>query len=423
MLNIQFLKINLYSFLYLFLNISFSLQITKDFKISIKKQQLQLGFFYITYSKFLDSCDEWIISLFNPILLAKKCDITGVKVLEKYELNNPIFFKKDPFSITVLQDIKFLEYDMFLGKEYSLGNIDYCYFGISSGLAKYDELNENQINLNYLKEKGKIDKRIFSFDKWEINTEWITSSFHFGDFNSIFNSNDGIIGTCDSDPKNLSWGCFFQEIIFNNISIPLKDDNGNLIKVYFASEIHHLIFPTSFQEKFIEASKNDCEYHKEKYSLVCKDFFNSNNYFPIIFKNENMEITGEIDNENRFNIENINKEFNSRIIFKDNEYIILPLIVFKNFYIQFDGENNKISFYTQNKDILKVKSKEENNNESSSRYTIILVILIILFIIVIAIGILFFIKNRKGNVEKSINKFNKLEEEEDFHNMNENRVF
>ena len=429
MINAHYLKRKVYIFLiYVLINISFSFQNSNVIEIGIQINQSQLDFFYIIDNEFQDSsCNKWIPSLFNPILLVKKIDLPFEnQITEKktIELDNPVLYNYDPFTISFYREIKFLKYDMYLAKEYTTGKLEHCYFGLSNGLANYNSLNENEINLNYLRNNKIIDEKIFSFDKWEISmsNNYINTTFHYGIFNDIFNSKEGVIGTCDSDPKGLSWGCEFREMVFNE-NILLKNDNGTFLKVYFASEIYDIIFPISFKETIINNPDQHCEYQERKLNLICKDIFKYNSYIPLILSNDDMKITGEIDNINRFNIYDLNKKDNMRIIFKETNYTILPLIVFKNFYIQFNAENNKISFYTKNSSILKVKKIVDSNSSSSPAFIIFLIILIILIIGMLGFGIFFFIKKKDSRVEKSINKFSKLEEEEDFHNMNENRVF
>ena len=417
-------KFSLFLF-YFLINISFSIQKVKKFNLGIPINQDKLGSLYFTEENFIETCN-WIPSLFNPILLAKDMTIINGILIEnsQFTLNSPIFYNQPHgFQVELYMDVIFSEYNLFLAESTRKNALDNCYFGISSRIEDYKGLNETQITLNQLKNQ---DEKIFSFDKWDLNSKFINSTFYFGGSNEVFRLNNGNIGTCSSYGKGFSWGCFFKEMIFNNTNIPLKFDNGTLYKIYFSTENHYLIFPEIFKEKLEKISNNKCQYKDDIdiSKLVCKNYFNTREYFPIKFINDDMEITGEIDNENRFNEKDVNKIDNTRIIFKDIDYIILPLIVFKNFYIEFNAINNIISFYTDKDSILVVKSKEQkNNNGSNTVLTIFIVILIIILILVLSFGIFYLIKNKNQNVEKSINKFNKLEEEEDFHNMNENRVF
>ena len=42
---------------------------------------------------------------------------------------------------------------------------------------------------------------------------------------------------------------------------------------------------------------------------------------------------------------------------------------------------------------------------------------------VLSFGVFWFIKKRKGSIEKNINKYNKFDEDDNFKNLNEQRVF
>ena len=98
--------------------------------------------------------------------------------------------------------------------------------------------------------------------------------------------------------------------------------------------------------------------------------------------------------------------------------------MFKNFHIQFDAENNLISFYTTNTSILTLKNiRDDDDKESSSGLIIFLIILIILIVLGLVLGVFCFLKRRRGSLEKNINKYNKFEDEENFQSLNEQRVF
>ena len=139
-----------------------------------------------------------------------------------------------------------------------------------------------------------------------------------------------------------------------------------------------------------------------------------------------MIITIEIDNKIRYN--NKDNEYKTRIKFEDINYFILPLIVFKNFDIQFNAQDNIISFYTTDESILELKKKNDNNpipkeeEEPSNAGIIILVIFIVILILVLLFGIFWFLKRRR-NSESNINKYNKFEDEENFQDMNDKKVF
>ena len=222
---------------------------------------------------------------------------------------------------------------------------------------------------------------------------------------------------------------------FNNNIIELNKENGSNYKIYFSSENHKIVFPLSFRDKFNEKTNNVCKedtISEEEITkgLSCKNLFDpSKNYIPLKLIDDSMIITTEIDNLYRFNSDNIELVSKTRIIFENVDYFILPLIMFKNFHVQFDLNNNIISFFTTDKSILELISKEEDNSQSpeenkdssSNIGTIFLIIFIIILILVLGFGVFWFIKKRKSS-EKNINKYNKFEDEENFQNMNE-KVF
>ena len=152
-----------------------------------------------------------------------------------------------------------------------------------------------------------------------------------------------------------------------------------------------------------------------------QQFFNEKNFASISLIDDNMNITIQIDSIIRFSNKNDSEKDKTRIQFQDINYFIFPLIMFKNFHIQFNADNDIISFYTTDKSILQLIQKTEEN--SSNGLKVFLIILIILIIIALLFGIFVFLSKRKGSVQKSINKYNKFEDEDNFQNMNEKRVF
>ena len=59
---------------------------------------------------------------------------------------------------------------------------------------------------------------------WTINDS-IRSNFYLGDEHEIFRTNHGMVANCASDDS--FWGCECNDIIFNDISIPLLNKDGN----------------------------------------------------------------------------------------------------------------------------------------------------------------------------------------------------
>ena len=217
------------------------------------------------------------------------------------------------------------------------------------------------------------------------------------------------------------WGCYFSAIKFNDNIIQLINENGELYKIFFSSENYDIIIPKSFEEKFNMITNNQCAYFDELEGsyLLCENLFNEHQkYIPITLINNNISITIEIDHINRFTTSIDEKRGNVRIKFSEVDYFILPLIMFKNFHVQFDAENDVISFYTTDKSILKVKEEgtKPNNNRISKVLIVFIVILIVLFISIIGLVVYRYIRIKKES--KIQNDVKKIEDIEEFHNMN-----
>ena len=73
----------------------------------------------------------------------------------------------------------------------------------------------------HFNEKGDIKEPIFSFDKFMLNGNSIDTTLYYGESHKHFNGEEGIIGFCNNEEDNF-WGCSFEQMIFNNITIPLK---------------------------------------------------------------------------------------------------------------------------------------------------------------------------------------------------------
>ena len=373
-------------------------------------------------------CKKWIPSLFIPILLIPKNNemsqgipLDGIN----FDLKYPFINKNNYFTVLPYERVPSIieNYeDMLLMSVES--KVSLCYFGISPGINIYKELNKDHNTLNNLKTKEKIKERIFSFTKWDIKSSPPTSKLYLGESQNIFNSNEGIIGTCKSYPNDSVLGCSFKEMIFNNINIPLKNGNESLYKIYIASEIRDIYFPKSYEQIFKELSKDSCDKNTKLIYLECKNFFNSSNYVSLQLTEENEKfiIKGQVDNLARFSkTDDDSKKDMARIRFEDIDYIILPLMVFKEFHVQFDAENSLISFYTDNPEILEVK--EKGKNKSSSIGTVLIIILIILVVLGLIFGAYWFFIKRRKSVETNINTFSKFEDEDNYNNLNGKKVF
>ena len=432
--------LNLNNFFYSFLIFLISLNITileiKEhiFQIKISKSNSELEFWHIDYDKTSDPCKQWIPSLFSPILLIPFGNEPGPQ-LEKESsctIRSPIF--SDKFSVN-LYNFSFLDakYNVTLGMEKTALILFKCYFGLSYEISGFEGLKDNKIILNQLKSNNEIDEKIFSFDKWNINgsDKFITSNLTFGGSNSNFKlRKKGIIGSCESNFTDPYWGCTFDKISLNGNEVDLKDDNNEAYKIYFSSENYTITIPKDFENKFKFLTNQSCTYvddiESPDYELSCPSLFKGKDYFTIKLINGNMNITIEIDNQKRFtNNDDEKYQFKTRIRYEEKNYFIFPLIMFKNFDIKFDSEKKLVNFFTTDESILEGTKVEEEVEEkgSSNGLKIFLVILIIILIIGLIFAIFWLFKKRRNSIEKNINKYNKFEDEENFQDMNEKRVF
>ena len=406
-----------------------------EFKIQAKKGDLTLDHLnIIDYSN--EKCNVLIPSLFYPILIHSN-EYEGGKLIvdESINLNIPMLEEELYQTAKYYWNTdKFLNYFEFYFAKYNKDNI--CYFGLSMNYPNNTSgLEENQVLLSWLKDKGQIPNKIFSFDKFNLNENSLDTTFYFGEVHNKFTSNEGIIGTCKINEEDIFWGCSFNEMIINDIAIPLKRAKDNkLYKIYLTTENYDLTLPRELiNEKDLTENvfKNNCKYDVIDKDFKCHDIFKDKDYIPLKLMSEDINITLELDKFNKYfsNNNNNNNEEIIKINFKnDNNYIIFPLILFKQFHVQFDAEKKVINFYTTDSSILQVKEKKKeipknDEEDSSSSLTVFLVILIILLVIGIGLGVFYFLRLRKNKVEKDINRFTKFEDEEDFKNMNENKVY
>ena len=425
-----------YYFIFFFLlNTFLAKEKYSTFDIEILPTENDLDYFYInigdtdTQNDDDTKCEKWVPSLLSPILLVgRRIILPNIKEIDRGDIymHFPVI-SDETFLIHLFSMNLYKNFNLTLGKNSKGSSIDKCYFGLSTMFGDFSNIYENDTNLYTLVKNSEINQEIFSFDNWTINKNSIKTSLYLGDEHEKFINNEGIIGRCNSNKSDLYWGCSFKKMAFNDNTETL-DYEGNYYKIYFSSENYKIIFPETFKSKFDKITNNSCE-NDVSGKITCKNIFNSDHYFQLKLINDDMIITIEIDDLYRF-ISNEDGNHKTRIEFQKNNYFILPLIMFKKFHIQFDSKKNIISFYTNDKSILElIEKKEDNpsnnedNNNSSNAGTVILVIFIILLFLCLIIAIIWFIRKRKGSSEKNINKYNKFEDEDNFKDMNEKRVF
>ena len=411
-----------YLFLFCFI-MNFSLYFPEyiffDIKVSITEYELEM--LYINYDEL---CNQWVPSLSIPILLVyQNINTLGLEYYNRIETKIPILSNAEVNLIYMYFKIFLNKYDIRFGKILFNKMIQQCFFGLSLN-GNFTSIDENEIFLYQLKNKSYINEKIFSFDKWTLKNNSIFTTLFLGDIHEHFShpSKEGIIGTCNIYNEEPFWGCSFKEMIFNNNVISLEKENGKYYKIFFVSETYNIIFPKIFMNKFNQATNNYCQIDENDKYLYCKNLLKDKNYIPVTFTNENMNITTEIDSIIRFsNNKDEDKKYKTRIKFDDIDFFFIPLIMFKNFHVQFDGENKKISFYTIDESILKLKKEinndEEPNNEGISTVLLVLIMIIsILVILIIGFVIYIYIRNKKkeSNIKNDIKK---IEDIGEFHSM------
>ena len=419
-------KIMLYFLLLFSVDFKLSKQIN-PYNMSIEKNNEDLEIFNISYFDGRVNCEALFPSLLTPIFLVNNQKFSGQE-LGNLDVLYPMINKKQALKIFLFN----YTFDIY-GKAV-LGDVRYskltenvCYFGLSSKKGNYSIIDDTYFLLKNMIENKKIKKNIFSFDNWTLdNDNFLNTTFYLGEdhYNFVENNKEGIIGECKVREDYDFWGCLFTEMSFNGKTKELKKINSSdYYNFYFSTETHDIIFPLNFLTEFNDLT--NCFYDINNDDInnyaTCENFFNDENYASLQLTSDNMIITIEIDNQNRFCEYNKEKNNLSRIKFEDIDFFIFPLIMFKRFDIQFDAQNDKIQFYTKNISLLKLKKEKENN--SSKVGIVFLIIFIIILILALGFGGFWFIKKRRGSVEKNINKYNKFDEDENFQNMNEKRVF
>ena len=409
--------------LFLVCVITFSNQklIQIDMQSNITDSELQpmiLNYNYI--------CDNWTPSLLNPLLtIPDSIDIEGYNLsyIKQIELNN-ILYDKNIFTCDVSRILFNNQYNTYLGicTYYTFTEYEKCYYGLSPSVPeKTQGLDKQEYNLAILKNNRSIDNQIFSFEKWEINKRFVKTTFYLGDSHEHFQSDEGYIGTC-TIPDNEYWSCSFNEMTFNDVVIPLLKDDKTLYTIYFTSDSYDIIFPNSFKTIFTDASDGKCTKHiyDVDYYLDCEGL-NDKEFIPLRLSKEGMNITIEIDFYYNYSTIIDNPRKRTRIKFDGIDYIIFPLMMFKQFHVEFNAEKKMISFYTEDGSILEVPKVVKEKS-----YTLVICLLIgavLVFILIIALLIYCIKKHCNENIEKKISKYNRFEDDDDFQHMNDTREY
>ena len=363
-----------------------------------------------------DSCTKWVPALFSPILIINNGinSENYTRTSFQIKIQNPDSIKENKNAMNM--DV--FSYNISIFSEINIAKSNskwpsFCRFGLD-----YSEVLSGKKDLNAIKNliPKQLDKNIFSFGKWDLNNkDFIYSKFYIGDSHENFLED---VGTCNIQNETGYYGCIFNDFIFSNETYSLINENNNKSYIiYFSSEFNKIYFPKSFEKK-IKNCKTENEYFPE---FICEDLKNKD-YMPLILRNDNMNITLEVDKINRFYNYLYVSEGSSNIIFHEYEYFIFPLTMLKNFHTQFDAEKKIISFYTDDISILEIKRKKSNKSDETEKpksegiSTVLLVVLIILgILLILGIGYGGFLiyKKKHPNMEEKFNKYSRFNDESD----------
>ena len=383
-----------------------------------------------------DTCSKWVPALFSQILIIKHGTPHEYKN-ENYDFD----FKSNPASKKGISTDS-LPMHLYSGPVSIFNSIfiaesrsdiwpSYCQFGLG-----YSDIFVGQPTYNYnvmknLINSNQVEKNIFSFDKWNFSdSQNITSKIFIGDSHEDFFEDN--VGTCKIQNDTGYFGCIFDDFIFLNETFSLiKEENNQSYIIYFSSEFTKIYFPQDFKEKIADGEK--CKYIPiPSPRLTCEEL-KEKEYLPLKLRNENMNITLEVDYIGRYY--KYSAEGVANILFHDYDYIIFPLTMLKNFHVQLNLENNTINFYTNDTSLLEVRKKEEptpgpepnpshepEEEPSNGPSTGLIVFLVILGILLVGglgyVGFLIWKKKQNPDIEKRFNKYAKFEDED----INENKV-
>ena len=316
-------------------------------------------------------------------------------------------------------------------KENAMNSLGLSYSLSNNVNSKGFEKSETTLEL--LKENLSV-KKIFSIKPWTKTTFLRKSKFSsqllIGEQHDDFSDTQNV-GSCPiANEDSPFWNCHFSQMTINNLNFSLINEKTEKpYEVRFIVESEKIVFPKKFKNLIAvsySATGSKCytdSTTKNTELLLCEKMTeDDDNTIPIKFLNaeENMQIRGEIDNENTLANwgSDITSAFPTNIYFNDTDYIVMPLIVFKQFHVLFDAENKKISFFSEDKSLLKLiekkqeeKEKEETDNLSYFKNHIFTTILIIA-IFCLVIGLMVSVCCSGKNAPTSIKIEGPISEEE-----------
>jgi len=381
-------------FLFFFIFFPFINSKYKEIELKLSKDEIDSDL--PLYIETIDSCSKWIPSLFSSLLIFNYEIDTIDTILTPLDIKIQNFYSIKEYKIPLNAHVWITNISIFMNIYVAQSRVlwpKYCLFGLdySEVLVLYGKQKLNSIK-NLIPQQ--IDKFIFSFGKWDLSKkDYIYSKLYIGDSHEIFLGN---VGTCNIQNETNYYGCIFNDFIFLNETYSLINENNNRpYIIYFSSEFNKIYFPNNFKNKI-----KNC--HLEKnfvHEFICEELKNKD-YIPLKLRNDNMNITLEVDKINRFYDYSTESNYVTNILFHDEDYIIFPLTMFKNFHIQFDVEKKIISFFTNDTNILELKKKSNSDYIS----TILIIFFVILGTLLIGIGV-FLYKKKHSSLYKKFNKY------------------
>ena len=306
-----------------------------------------------------------------------------------------------------------------------LNELPSCQFGLGYLDKIPDNFNgERSDSIKYLIASKKIQKHIFSFEKWDTRETYnIKSKLYLGGTPKNFSRKT--VKTCKINKKDGYYGCSFNNFTFFNKTYSLKKEgsNENYI-VYFVTEGKYINFPKKFQKNLEYGDKciftNDKNLIEVEGLLYCKDL--SKGFWPLTLINDNMSITLEVDSIYRHSFITLYEKnkyeracHQYRIMTHDKDYISIPIMALKNFNVEFDIENMAMRFYPN---FATEEEMNEQTKEGNSSFKFIAFISISGLLIILIIALLLYKKFRRKSskiVENDIQKFSRYYE--DIHSL------
>ena len=334
---------------------------------------------------------------FNDIL-SLECDQEGSKGKGVLKLTG------EDKEVSIDDTIAFISGNVRNNNERAVNSIGLAYSMVNGVNSK--GFSQSESSLELFKESLNI-KKIFSIKPWTI-TEFasksrFSSTLCLGEQHNDFSDTENVGSFTIANTSSPFWNIQFSQMTLNSQNFTLTNPKTEKpYEIRFIVESKKFVFPLRFKNLIaIKYSSTGSECYidsttKKTDLLLCKQMTEDDDYtIPIKFLNVDgtVQLTGEIDNENLLSDWSDDvSPFPTNIYFDDIDYIIMPLLVFKKFHVLFDAENNKISFFSEDKSLLKLiekKEEKEDNGEETDNleyfknhiFTTILIIAIVCLVI------------------------------------------